>query len=297
MFNKLNLINKKPKPFEFYTTPLLWNDEYVSKKMLEFHLNREVDAASRNHTFIDKAVDWMVQRFNIKEGFKICDFGCGPGLYSTRLAEKGAQVTGIDLSERSINYARETAEKKNLDINYILSNYLDYEPEEKFDLVAMIYYDFGVLSPQQRKKMLGIFRKALKDDGFVVIDVFNHNHYNQAKEALSLDYSPGNSEPGDIFVIKDSGNIFEGFWTSEPCYTFHSNIKYEEEKLILDKWTIIEENREREIYNWNQCYSSEILAKLFNENGFEIIEEYLNITGEKLTPQGNEMAVVARKLL
>ena len=41
--------------------------------------------------------------FCIAESTRIADFGCGPGLYTTRLARKQAQVTGVDFSKRSIN--------------------------------------------------------------------------------------------------------------------------------------------------------------------------------------------------
>ena len=52
----------------------------------------------------------------LKEGKRVIDFGCGPGLYATRLAQKGAFVTGIDFSENSINYARTAAMEKGLSI-------------------------------------------------------------------------------------------------------------------------------------------------------------------------------------
>ena len=95
MFQELEKINKRPKPFEFNTVSDLWTDEHTSKKMLEFHLNEAVDLSSRNKEFIGKSVDWIISRFGVNEDTRIADFGCGPGLYTTRLAEKGAKVTGI----------------------------------------------------------------------------------------------------------------------------------------------------------------------------------------------------------
>ena len=58
------------------------------------------------------------------------------------VAEKGASVTGVDFSERSIRYARESAAEKNLDIDYINMNYLDFRTDVQFDLITMIYCDF-----------------------------------------------------------------------------------------------------------------------------------------------------------
>ena len=40
---------------------------------------------------------------------EIADYGCGPGLYATKMAQRGAIVTGIDFSENSISYAKKLA--------------------------------------------------------------------------------------------------------------------------------------------------------------------------------------------
>jgi len=111
LYSELKEINSKPKPFEYYTTPELWNDDYISRKMLEFHLNEDCDLASRNKAFINKSLSWLISKFNITKSTNICDFGCGPGLYTTEFAKQGAIVTGIDLSKRSLDYAKTVADK------------------------------------------------------------------------------------------------------------------------------------------------------------------------------------------
>ncbi|UCE24654.1 MAG: class I SAM-dependent methyltransferase, partial [Candidatus Zixiibacteriota bacterium] len=80
MFDKLEKINQRPKPFEFYTAETLWNDEHISKQMLDYHLNEDVDLASRNRAFVEKSASWIVSHFQVGSGVRICDFGCGPGL-------------------------------------------------------------------------------------------------------------------------------------------------------------------------------------------------------------------------
>ena len=101
MFEELKRISSRPKSFEFYMASDLWTDEYVSEQMLSYHLNEEVDLSSRNAKFINRSVEWIASHFNIEAGMKIADFGCGPGLYTTKLAQRKADVTGIDFSKRS----------------------------------------------------------------------------------------------------------------------------------------------------------------------------------------------------
>lgn len=96
IFNILRKINHKSKPYEFYTTSKLWCDPYISKQMLATHLSEDVDLASRRKEFINRSVDWIVNHFHINGNSRICDFGCGPGLYTSKFAKYGAIVTGID---------------------------------------------------------------------------------------------------------------------------------------------------------------------------------------------------------
>lgn len=106
MFEKLKLINQRPAIWSHYTAALLWDDKHTSEQMLQLHLNHDVDIASRRSSFIDRSVGWIKTQFNISTNTKICDFGCGPGLYTSRFAQLGAEVTGVDFSTRSIDYAR-----------------------------------------------------------------------------------------------------------------------------------------------------------------------------------------------
>ena len=59
--------------------------------------------------FINRSVEWIAAAFNIGTDSKIADFGCGPGLYTERLAKCGANVTVIYVSIRSIEYAMDLA--------------------------------------------------------------------------------------------------------------------------------------------------------------------------------------------
>ena len=185
MFNELKEINSRPRPFQFYTADELWTNEHTSKQMLEYHLNEAIDVSSRNKRFIERSVKWMVSYFGVNHTTEIADFGCGPGLYTTRLAEYGAKVTGIDFSKNSINYARKMAAEKGLDVHYVPVNYFDFETDRRFDLIIMIMCDFCALSPEQRKALLKKFQSIVKPEGSVLLDVYSLNSFNQRKESAT----------------------------------------------------------------------------------------------------------------
>ena len=279
MFEEVEKINTRPKPFEFYTASDLWTDEHTSKQMLKYHLNKSIDLSSRNKSFIDRSEEWIASHFQVDKNTEIADFGCGPGLYTTKLAQRGAIVTGIDFSENSINYAKKVAAEKGLKINYVLANYLDFETTKRFDLIIMIMCDFCVLSPEQRKKLLSKFNSLLKPGGSVLLDVHSLNSFKQREESATYEL-----------------NQLNGFWSPEDYYCFVNTFKYEKEKVVLDKYTIIEESRQRVVYNWFQCYSKDSISSEFEENGFVIKELYSDVAGSPFDSESKEFAVVAKKL-
>lgn len=279
MFEQLEKINSRPKPFEFYTASDLWTDEHTSRQMLAFHLNDKVDASSRNAAFIDKSVDWISSHFNFHTGMKIADFGCGPGLYAIRLSNKQAVVTGIDFSPRSIQYARETAMREKLSINYINADYLEFDTDDRYDLIMMIMCDFCALSPIQRRKMLSKFHAFLKPGGFVLLDVYSLKAFEQREEAMTYEV-----------------NLLNGFWSPNKYYGFLNTFKYEEEKIMLDKYTIVEVDRTRVIYNWLQYYDRKDLQDEFLKQGFRIVSLYSDVAGSPFNSESKEFAIVAQKI-
>ena len=279
MFEEIEDINNRPEPFEFYTASDLWTDEHTSEQMLKYHLNEDVDLSSRNKDFIDRSVRWIVSHFEIDKNTSIADFGCGPGLYTTQFAENNASVAGIDFSERSIRYAKEVADRKGLDISYSLKDYLTFETADRFDLVTMIFCDFCALSPSQRKSLLAKFNKFLKRRGSVLLDVPSLNAFEQREETAVYE-----------------ANLLNGFWSADKYYGFQNTFKYEREKVVLDKYTIIESDRIRTIYNWLQYFSPETLEREFTESGFAIEKIFSDVAGTPFDSKGNEFAVVAKKI-
>jgi cyclopropane fatty-acyl-phospholipid synthase-like methyltransferase len=278
MFEELEKINTRPNPFEFYTANELWTDDHTSKQMLGFHLNEDIDVSSRKMEFINRSVEWITSHFNVGAGTKIADFGCGPGLYANRLAQKQAEVTGIDFSERSIQHARAVAAREGLLVHYINQDYLDLETDERFDLILMIMCDYCALSPTQRKRLLGKFYALLRPGGTALLDVYSLGAFEQKKE-----------------ITKYEANLLDGFWSPNRYYGFLNAFKYESEKVTLDKYTIVETGRIRTVYNWLQHFTLEGLESEFVTGRFNIKGLYSDVAGTPYDPKSNEFAVVAKK--
>ncbi len=278
MFEELEGINTRPEPFGYYTASDLWTDEHTSAQMLEYHLNDDIDASSRSSEFIARSVDWITAKFNISAGTRIADFGCGPGLYANRLAQQQAAVTGIDFSARSIQYAQEVAVRDSLSINYVNQNYLDFETTDRFDLILMIYCDFCALSPSQRATMLNKFDEMLEPGGSVLLDAYTLPAFNQREETASYEV-----------------NQLNGLWSPNQYVGFVNTFKYNEEKVVLDKFTVVEASKTKTVFNWLQYFSEETLENELLEYGFTAKEFYSNVAGAPFEPDAPEMAVVIER--
>lgn len=279
MFERLEEVNRRPRPFEAHTARELWTDPHTSKRMLAAHLDETVDAASRNRAFLDRSAAWITARFELESGAKVVDFGCGPGLYAQRLARAGADVLGLDFSQRSIDYAEAAAVEEGLAISYMNVDYLEFEASERFDLVLMIMCDYCALSPAQRRGLLRTFRSILRPEGSVLLDVYSPVSFDRRREA----------------TVFEAG-LLDGFWSPGPYYGFLNTFKYEREKLTLDKYTIVEPDRTRTIYNWLQCFDQPGLEAELAACGLGVEEYLADVAGAPYDPDAEEFAVIARAM-
>jgi 2-polyprenyl-3-methyl-5-hydroxy-6-metoxy-1,4-benzoquinol methylase len=278
-FAELEEICKRPAPFEHYTAADLWTDEHTAKQMLTYHLNESVDVSSRRIEFINKSVEWIASHFNVSSATNIADFGCGPGLYSIRLARKDANVTAIDFSLNSIEYARKTAKTEEVPVEYVCQNYLEYNTNMRFDIIIMIMCDFCALSPEQRRLLLTKFRTLLQPGGAILFDVYTINAFASREEESLFEE-----------------NLLNGFWSPQRYYGFLNTFKYEDDRVVLDKYSIFQPNRTRFIYNWLQYFGEDELSLELADCGLGVEEIYANVAGASYDAKGNEMAIVAKAL-
>lgn len=252
LFEELSDIYRKPELFSAYTADTLWTDPHLAEQMLKTHLDQNTPLASRTLPVVDQTVAWLDEQFCLN-GKKVCDLGCGPGLYAERYAQCGALVEGIDFSANSIAYATQNATSDRGSLSFRQLNYLSDELPAQQDLVTLIYCDFCPLSPAQRSILLNKIHHALAPGGAFVFDVCSAKSFQDISEATVVEHSPMN-----------------GFWTANECYVFQSIWTYPNEAVSLDLFTIVEEQRIWRVYNWLQHFSPEGIAAELQAHGFEV---------------------------
>lgn len=107
---------------------------------------------------------------------KVLDIGCGPGRYSIELIKDGFSVTLMDLSSRSIYFAKAKIKALGLHAeNYICgdANYLNVENSNKYDCILLMGPMYHTHCKEMRINILNQCKTILKDDGIMLITYVN----------------------------------------------------------------------------------------------------------------------------
>ncbi len=118
-------------------------------------------------------VDWIDKHVSLS-GKRVVDVGCGGGLLSEGMAAKGAQVTGIDLSEKALGVAKlhlfESGHK--IDYRHIAAEAMALENPAGFDVVTCLEMLEHVPDPASIVKACA---DMLKPGGRAVFSTLNRN--------------------------------------------------------------------------------------------------------------------------
>ncbi|MBR0599324.1 class I SAM-dependent methyltransferase [Sinanaerobacter chloroacetimidivorans] len=276
MLTLIDLINTDRLPAPYEQGAELWNDLHISKMMLEAHLSPQTDAASYKPEKIQAICEYFIQATGLKTGSSIADLGCGPGLYSFQLVQKGYQLTGIDRSETSIRYARNLNRGKNAD--FIISSYLSPFGDNQFDSALLISQDYGVLSPDSRRILLKNIHQALKPKGFFAFDVSTMSAFEHRKErAVSKWYA------------SDSG-----FWRPHQHFVLEKTIIYPDISALCDLAVVID-SEIKSYYIYQSFFSHKSIQKELEENGFHVEAILSNLWGEKYCEDSLVIGILCSK--
>ncbi len=116
----------------------------------------------------DKGI--LNQILKLKGDGKILDLGCGEGGLSLKLAEKGFDVTCVDISKTAINKIQREAKKRKIKINAIESDLKDYKIKNNYDLILAlgIIHFLGNMGEGYIRKI----QRHTQKGGINIIDAF-----------------------------------------------------------------------------------------------------------------------------
>ena len=156
-------VNGKFKPLHMFNPIRI---EYITEK-IKIHFKLKKDKS------------------NYLEGLNILDIGCGGGLISEPMARLGANVTGIDASEKNINIAKLHSKKNGLKINYLNASPENLEYIEKFDIILNLEIVEHVNNVNLYIKSC---YKLLKKNGLMFTATLNRSFISYIKAIIGAEY-------------------------------------------------------------------------------------------------------------
>jgi SAM-dependent methyltransferase len=185
-----------------------WDDPAFSERVLKEHLTQENDAASRPIVKIKKHVDWIHRHILAEKPSRILDLGCGPGLYTTRLAKLGHTCTGIDFAPAPIEYAIKNAPKG---CAYQLADIRSADYGRDYDLIILIFGALNLFRPQDARLILEKACAALKPGGSLLLEISSLDSVDQIGNQPAMWYS---AESG-LFSGRPHVCLMETFWDEQ----------------------------------------------------------------------------------
>lgn len=206
-------------------------------------------------------VDFVVERLGLEPGARILDVACGHGRHSLELARRGFRVTGVDLSPRSLELAREAAKDESVDVEFVERDARELDFDAEFDAAINLftsvigYFDDDADS----QKVLNAVARALVPDGSFLVDTVNAFALGRRYQEVMWD----ELESGGVMLHRGSFDLLKG--RNEVTWTF-----------------IREDGSRSELTHSLRIYTPHELARMFDAAGLTVVDSWGGFDGQEL---------------
>ena len=208
----IDIIHRKAVPSPWSEGEKIpWNEPGFSQRMLLEHLSQEHDAASRRIETIERQVEWIHHSVLSNQPTRILDLGCGPGLYSSRLARLGHACVGIDFSPASISHARQLAQVEKLRCSYLQQDIRTADYGQGYGLGMFIFGEFNTFRLTDARSILEKAHQALAENGRLLLEV----HTFTAVQKIGKQPASWYSTESGLFSDRPHICLTENFWDAE----------------------------------------------------------------------------------
>lgn len=219
----------------------------------------------RDYSEAQLFIDNITQYLNLPDKAKVLDLACGRGRHSVYLNKLGYDVTGVDLSESSIEFAK----KYENDLLHFEVRDMRETTNEKYDAVFNLFTSFGYFpNEEDHLKTLNSIHSSLNDYGFAVLDFMNVHKVIK------------NLVPEEVKTV-DGINFHIKRWTENGC--IFKNIKF---------------NHQDTNYNFTErvrAFSLNDFEQMMDEAGIYLLDTFGNYRLQKFDSQESDRLILIFK--
>jgi SAM-dependent methyltransferase len=258
-----------------------WHEPAFSQRMLREHLSQEHNMASRRLELIEAQIEWIWQALLAGRPAAVLDLGCGPGLYTARLAGRGCPCRGIDFSPASIDYARQTAAAAGLTCAYDLADVRSAPLGDGYALAMMLFGELNVFRPDETEALLRRCRHALAPGGRLLIEVSSFAAVEQMGRA------------GRSWHSFPTGGLF----SPDPHLFLYEPSWHAAERAAVERYAVLPETGETvQLYaSASQAYSDDDYRQLLARCGFTQVERFPSLLGVDDSANADLVVYTARR--
>lgn len=223
----------------------------------------------RDESEAERLVELIIKILNLKSGSSVLDMACGSGRHAIIFAKKSFDVTAVDLSKRLISEAKSNAARFGVNINFVLSDILDFNTPLRFDLALNLFTSIGYFeNDEDNFRVIMKAYSLLKSNGYFVLDYFN-------KENLLKNLVPETifSENGTRIIQK----------------------RYIKGNRVIKDISIENHDSLEKYYESVRLYSDEEIFSYFEKAGFTIIEKFGDYNGNTFTKDSSSRLIIFAK--
>ena len=170
-----------------------WTEQLFIEHPALFHVSLE-SAQERARDEVE-CLQNIFSKFGVSETRTILDTYCGIGRNAVLLAEKGFQITGVDLSPDYIAHARELAIKHSVDSNvhFIVGDMrrigtLLPDSKQTFDVVLNLFTSMGYYNKETDRDILSQLFELTTSQGILIIETVNRDYLIRHLQTNNIHY-------------------------------------------------------------------------------------------------------------
>ena len=245
--------------------PANWYEHFFSGLAVDFWQAIASEESTRAEA------DFLEKHLRLTPGSRVLDVPCGAGRLSVVLAERGASVTGVDISEKFLDAAGQAGQDRALEVSWRQSDMRELPWSGAFDAAICFGNSFGYLEDAGNQAFLEAVARALAPGGRLAID------YGQSVESVLPRWQPLlEAEMGGFRFLEENRYDFLA-GRVESRYVFSRGGKTEE-KLASQR-----------------AYSVSELAHNLEAAGFEVRDFFGSVREDPFALGAQSLLIVAQK--
>jgi SAM-dependent methyltransferase len=243
-----------------------WFEGFFDEDYLRFAVDRYPAEATAAE------VDFLVEALGLHEGSRVLDLACGHGRHSVELAVRGCRVTGVDLSDPSLELARARAAEAGVEARFERADMRRIRFQEEFDGVINMFTAFGYFADEgDNAVVLERIAAALAPGGAFLLEIVNPVSVFSRFEARGWHAL----SDGAIMLEERVYDAARGRF--ETC------------------WTFVRDGGRRERRFSHRAYTAPELAAMTAAAGLDVEQLWGGLDGEELEMRSRRIVMLARK--